>query len=176
MSGPAEAAPAEEAETEDTGEPEAVDDEAEYQPPDTPARDLAVVLVFDVAVNLPTPHALVTLRELDAPNRRLAIPVGLPEATALAHAWRGVATPRPLTHELFADVLVRLGATIDAVRFTGRRAGVVLAEMELTSPRGHELISCRPTDALTLAIRQAVPAPMLVDVRLFDAEGDVEPA
>ncbi len=176
MSGPAEAAPAEEAEPEEADELQAVDDGAPKQPTERPARDLAVVLVFDVAVNLPTPHAIVTLRELDAPNRRLSIPVGLPEATALAHAWRGVATPRPLTHELFADVLVRLGATIDAVRLTGRRAGVVLAEMELTSPRGHELLSCRPTDALTLAIRQGVPAPMLVDVRLFEAEGDVDPA
>jgi uncharacterized protein len=174
MGGPAEAAPAEEAEPQG-GDPSVLDDEAEDQPADPPARDLAVVMVFDVAVNLPTPHALVTLRELDAPNRRLTIPVGLPEATALAHAWRGVATPRPLTHELFADVLVRLGTTIDAIRLTGRRAGVVLAEMELTSPRGHELVSCRPTDALTLAIRQGVPAPMLVDVRLFEAEGDVEP-
>ena len=176
MSGPA-GAPADEAEPHDpAAEGAVVDDEAEYQPAERPARELAVVLVFDVAVHLPTPHALVTLRELDAPNRRLEIPVGIPEATALAHAWRGVTTPRPLTHELFAEVLVRLGATIDAVRITGRRAGVVLAEMELTSPRGHELVSCRPTDALTLAIRQGVPAPMLVDVRLFDAEGDVEPA
>lgn len=169
MSGPAEAVPADEA------EPEAVDDEAQYEPADR-ARQLAVVLVFDVAVQLPATHTLVTVREVDEPHRLFAIPVGLPEGTALADAWRGIATPRPLTHELFADVLVRLGATIDAVRLSGRRAGVVLAEMELTSPRGHELIECRPTDALTLAIRQGVAAPMLIDERLFDAEGDVEPA
>ena len=72
-------------------------------------------------------------------------------------------------------MLTRLGATIDAVRLTGRHAGVVLAEIEISSPRGREVVSARPTDCLTLAIRQGVPAPILVDPRLFDVEGDVEP-
>jgi hypothetical protein len=132
-------------------------------------------MVFDIAVDLPTPHALVTLREVAEPHRLMAFPVGLPEATALAHAWRGVATPRPLTHELFSDVLVRVGATIEVVRVLGRRAGVVLAEMELSTPRGREVVGCRPTDALTLAIRQGVAAPILLDERLFDPDGDVDP-
>jgi len=149
---------------------------AEPDPGSAPPKHLwAVVMVFDIAVDLPAPHALVTLREVAEPHRLFALPVGLPEATALAHAWRGVPTPRPLTHELFADVLVRLGATIEVVRLHGRRAGVVLAEMELTGPRGHEVVSCRPTDGLTLSIRQGVAAPILLDVRLFDPVGDVDP-
>ncbi len=167
MSGPAEVTPAEEEAAPETGEGPLLGGR--------PGPAGVVALVFDIAVELPAPHALVTLREVEPPHRQLAVPVATPDATALAHAWRGVPTARPLTHELFADVLVRLGATIDAVRLIGRRAGVVLAELELTSPRGHERIDCRPTDALTLAIRQGVPAPVLVDERLFEAEGDVEP-
>jgi hypothetical protein len=135
----------------------------------------AVVMVFDIAVDLPTPHARLTLREVDNPHRMLVIPIGLPEGTALAHAWRGVATPRPLTHELFSDVLTRLGATIEAVRLTGRRAGVVLAEIELSSPRGREVVPCRPTDGVTLSVRQGVSAPILVDLRLFADNRDVDP-
>jgi hypothetical protein len=134
----------------------------------------AVAMVFDIAVDLPTPHARVTLREVAEPHRMLVIPIGLPEGTALAHAWRGVATPRPLTHELFVNVLARLGATIEAARLLGRQAGIVLAEIELSTTRGREVVSCRPTDALTLAVRQSVPAPILIDLRLFD-EGDVDP-
>lgn len=153
--------------------------EADTAPVDVPASQpepLAVMLVFDITVELPTPHALLTLREVDAPHRLLVIPIGQPEGTALAVAWRGVPTLRPVTHELFSDVLTRLGATIDAVRLTGRHAGVVLAEIEISSPRGREVVSARPTDCLTLAIRQGVPAPILVDPRLFDVEGDVEPS
>jgi uncharacterized protein len=135
----------------------------------------SVVRVLGIEVDLPTPHAVVVLGEVEEPFRSFAIPVGLPEATGLAHAWRSLSTARPLTHELFAEVLVRLGATVEVVRLTGRRSGVVLAEIELSSPRGRELVPCRPTDALTLALRQRVAAPVLADARLFDAEGDVEP-
>jgi bifunctional DNase/RNase len=141
----------------------------------TPRPVFSVAMVFDLAVDLPAPHATVTLREVDGRHRLLVIPIGMAEATALAHAWRGVPTPRPLTHELFADVLTRLGATIDAVRLTGRMGGIVLAEIEISSPRGREVVPCRPTDAVTLAVRQGVPAPILVDRRLFKVEGDAEP-
>lgn len=147
---------------------------AEEPTPEAP-YPYAVMMVFEIAVELPIPHALLTLREVDSPHRLLAIPIGQPEGTALALAWRGVPTLRPVTHELFSDVLTRLGATIDAVRLTGRHAGIVLAEIEISSPRGREVVPCRPTDCLTLAIRQGVPAPILVDPRLIDVEGDVEP-
>jgi hypothetical protein len=155
--------------------PEIPSETAVEEEPTKPAHLWAVVMVFDIAVDLPTPHARVTLREVAEPHRMLVIPIGLPEGTALAHAWRGVPTPRPLTHELFSDVLTRLGATIDVVRLTGRRAGVVLAEIEISSPRGREVVSCRPTDGVTLSVRQGVPAPILVDLRLFDDDGDVDP-
>ena len=148
---------------------------SEAAEPARPRRLWAVVMVFDIAVDLPAPHALVTLREVAEPHRLLALPVAMGDATGLAHAWRGATTPRPLTHELFSEALVRLGATIEVVRLLGRRAGVVAAELEFTSPRGREVLECRPTDALTLSIRQGVPAPVLVDERLFDPEGDVDP-
>jgi bifunctional DNase/RNase len=151
--------------------------EPESAAPAAPAagEPFSVVRVTGIEVQLPSPHAVVVLAEVDEPHRSLAIPVGLPEATGLAHAWRALATARPLTHELFTDVLVRLGATVEVVRLLGRRAGVVLAELELSSPRGREFVPCRPSDALTLALRQKVPAPLLADARLFGAEGDVEP-
>ncbi len=168
---PVDTAPLEDAAT----APETPEEPTPEEPPTMPAHLWAVVMVFDIAVDLPTPHARVTLREVSEPHRMLVIPVGLPEGTALAYAWRGVPTPRPLTHELFADVLTRLGATIDVVRLRGRTAGIVLAEIELSSARGREVVPCRPTDALTLSVRQGVPAPILVDLRLFDEEGDVDP-
>jgi bifunctional DNase/RNase len=35
------------------------------------------------------------------------------------------------------------------------------------------VLDCRPSDALALALRQGVPAPILADERLLDTEGDV---
>jgi bifunctional DNase/RNase len=36
--------------------------------------------------------------------------------------------------------------------------------------------SCRPSDALTVALLQPVPVPILIDRRLLDLGGDVAPA
>jgi len=139
------------------------------------AQRWSVAEIRNIKVDLPSPHAVVVLREVVAPYRKLAIPLALTDATGMAHAWRSLATPRPLTHELFSDVLARLGATIEVVRLTGRRAGVVLAELELSSPRGRELVPCRPSNGLTLALRQGVSPPIMVDRRLFRGPDDVEP-
>jgi bifunctional DNase/RNase len=135
----------------------------------------ALVEVVSVGVELPTPHAVVVLREMAEPHRALAIPIALADASALASAWRDEQTSRPLTHELFAEVLARLGVTLEVVRLVGRRAGVLLAEIELSGPRGRERVPCRPSDALTLAHRHRVRAPILLDVALFEPEGDVDP-
>ena len=145
------------------GEPPVVD----------PVPALRVVRVTEVAVDLPSQYPTVTLQEDESPERRVVIPIGMPEGVALAHAWRQVATPRPLTHELFAEVLARLGATIASVRVIGRRAGIYMAEIDISTPQGVEVVGCRPSDAIIMALRQGVPAPLLVDERLFDAEGDV---
>jgi bifunctional DNase/RNase len=144
-------------------------------PPDGGAR-FSVVEVHDVAVELPSQFPRVTLRETDPPYRSLVIPVGLPEGVALVHAQAGIPTPRPLTHELFAEVLRRLAVDVVAVRLVGRLQGVYLAELVLSGARGRETVPCRASDGLTLALRQRVPAPVLVDARLIESPGDVEPA
>ncbi len=144
-------------------------------PEPAPAR-FHLVEVADVALELPGQHPVVTLQELEPPLRELAFPVGLPEGGALAAALRRLPGPRPLTHELFASVLARTGVDVVAVRLVGRRGGTYLAELDLTGPNGRQVLDCRPTDGLTLVLRLPVPAPVLADERLFDEEGDVDPA
>ena len=39
--------------------------------------------------------------------------------------------------------------------------GVYYAELDLMTPKGHEIFDCRTSDAITLALRQSVPAPIL---------------
>src|SRR5579875_821779 len=141
-----------------------------------PTRALVVVHLVEVAVGGGTGIARRGAPgEPGRPARELVIPIGFSEGVALAHAWRRIPTPRPLTHELFAAVLGRLGAGVAAVRVIGRRAGTYLGELDVSTPRGTEVVACRPSDGITLALRQGVPAPIMVDTRLFD-DGDVEPA
>ena len=142
---------------------------------DEPARFVVVELVA-VDLELPAQYPVVTLQEAEAPHRQLRFAVGLADGTSLAQALAQVATPRPLTHELFAAALGRLHVDVIAVRLVGRRGTTYLAELDLMSTTGREILSCRPTDGLGLALRMPVVAPVLVDERLFAEGGDLEPA
>jgi hypothetical protein len=57
----------------------------------------------------------------------------------------------------------------------GREEGNLLAELDLMTPGGREVLDCRPSDGIVLALRMPVPAPILVDERLLDQVGDVAP-
>ena len=107
--------------------------------------------------------------------RALVFPVGLTEGTAMAQALRRMGTRRPMTHELFTQVLQRVRIDVIAVRLTGREEGHYLAELDLMTPAGRERVDCRPSDGIILALRMPVAAPILVDERLLQHGGDVAP-
>jgi uncharacterized protein len=134
-----------------------------------------VVDVDGVSLELPSQFPSVTLLESEPPFRTLVFPIGLTEGTALALALHKMESPRPLTHELFIQVLLRVHIDVIAVRLTGRDQGNYLAELDLMAPNGRERISCRPSDGLVLALRMPVPAPILVDERLLENSADVVP-
>ncbi len=129
--------------------------------------------VDGVSLDLPSQYPAVTLTENEPPGRVLVFPVGLAEGTAIAAALRRMDSPRPMTHELFARVLQRALIDVIALRLVGREEGVYLAELDLMAPSGRERVDCRPSDGLVLALRMPVPAPVLVDERLFETSGDV---
>ena len=134
-----------------------------------------VMDVVRVSVDLPDQFPVVVLQESEPPLRELAFRVGMVEGVALANALRRVESARPQTHELLATTLRRLGVDVVAVRLVGRTGATYLAELDLMGARGREVISCRPSDGLVLAVRQPARAPVLADERLHDGEGDVAP-
>ena len=139
------------------------------------APTFRVMEVVGVSVELPEQFPVVTLQEAETPLRELTFRVGMVEGVALSQALRRLKSPRPLTHELLTTVLGRLGADVVAVRLVGRQGSVYLAELDLMSARGREVMACRPSDGITIALRQPVPAPVLADERLLEGDGDVLP-
>lgn len=110
-----------------------------------------------VRVEMPNSSPIALLRELGGDRRLLPIFIGNPEATAIAFALEEVATPRPMTHDLFRTVLDDLGVTLARVTVTELRDGVFHAELELNARDGIHTISSRPSDALALAARTGSP-------------------
>ena len=146
---------------------------AESEPPSPGYATFRVMDVEDVSLDLPSQFPAVTLVESEPPMRQLVFPVGLPEGTAIAQALRRLEGRRPMTHELFMQVLQRARIDVIAVRLVGREEGNLLAELDLMTPVGRERVDCRPSDGIVLALRMPVPAPILVDERLFEDLGDL---
>ena len=126
-----------------------------------------------VRIELPGNTPVVLLREMEPPNRLLPIFIGQPEATAIAFALDGVETPRPMTHDLLRLVLAELNATVDRVVVTALSEGTFYAELHLTSGGRPHRISCRPSDAMALAVR--VTCPIFVEDAVLDEAGMPEP-
>lgn len=112
--------------------------------------------VVGVRVEVPSNQPIVLLREISG-ERYLPIWIGATEATAIAFVAGGVIPPRPLTHDLFKDVLVALETTLTAVELTEIKDGIFFAELVLSTPRGERRVSARPSDAIALAVRTESP-------------------
>lgn len=122
-----------------------------------------------VRVELPTNNPVVLLQEVGGARRTLPIFIGAPEATAIAFALQGVATSRPMTHDLFRDVLVAAGVILDRVLITELREGTYYAELHLSLHGVSSVVSSRPSDAIALAAR--MEAPIFAEDELIDSEG-----
>ena len=127
-----------------------------------------------VRVDLQTNTPVLLLTETDGAGRTLPIFIGAPEATAIAFAIQGVATPRPLTHDLLRDVIAALAAELERIVITELRDATYFAELHLR--RGEEAItvSSRPSDAVALAVRMSCP--LYVSDGLMDSEGILLPS
>ena len=135
------------------------------------AEGVSPVRFVRVVMALPSNHPILVLQETDSPYRELRIPIGLPEGTAIAFAEQGVVAPRPLTHDLFSQMITRLGCRIEVVRITGVRASTYLAELELSTPSGRVVIESRPSDALALALRERPHPPITVSKAVLQSMG-----
>ncbi|MFB9312186.1 bifunctional nuclease family protein [Nocardioides plantarum] len=120
--------------------------------------------VMGVRVEMPSNQPIVLLREVSG-ERYLPIWIGAVEATAIAFAQQGVVPPRPLTHDLFKDVLEATGNELTEVQIIDVKDGVFFANLVFVS--GVE-VSARPSDSIALALRTGT--------RIVCAEGVLDEA
>jgi bifunctional DNase/RNase len=109
--------------------------------------------IVGLRVEMPSNQPIVLLKEING-SRFLPIWVGTGEATAIAFAQQGLQPPRPLTHDLLANVVDLLEATVTAVHLTDLIDGVFQANLLIRDVSSQALtVDARPSDAIALAIR-----------------------
>ena len=124
-----------------------------------------------VRVEIPANTPLVLLQEQEVEQRLLPILIGSPEAASIHYALEGIEPPRPLTHDLFIDVLTRLDATLERILVTEVRDHTYYAELHLLVGGEAKKVSSRPSDAIALAVR--CEAPIFAADDLLDEVGQL---
>lgn len=113
-----------------------------------------------VHLELPSQYPIVTLQEFDSPYRRITVPIGMTEGIAIAHAAKGIPTPRPLTHELIISILEAFGLEVVTLRITEISGGIFYGELLVSGPDGQRALACRVSDGIALCLRQRPPVPI----------------
>lgn len=98
----------------------------------------------------------VVLGELDGP-RRLPVIIGSAEAQAIAVAIEGMASHRPMTHDLFKNTLETLRTEMREIIISDLREGIFFARLVLDRDGEIIEIDSRTSDALALATRFECP-------------------
>jgi uncharacterized protein len=94
----------------------------------------------------------------DSENKlNLPIWIGLLEATAMATELEGIKMARPMTHDLLRSMLGELGAVVEAIEVTDLRENTYYALIHLDVAGRRLTIDCRPSDAISLALRTKSP-------------------
>ncbi len=130
---------------------------------------MAEVRLRAVRVDQQSNPPVLLLQESGGLGRTIPIFIGAPEATAIAFALQGTATPRPMTHDLILDLLASLGVGIVRVVVTELRDATYHAEIVLLQDGREVAVSSRPSDAVAVAVRADVP--LFVADDLMEDEG-----
>ncbi|HJU57999.1 MAG TPA: bifunctional nuclease family protein [Actinomycetota bacterium] len=108
--------------------------------------------VAGVRIEFPSNSPIVLLREAEG-ERFLPIWIGQSEAQAIAIGQQGLATPRPMTHDLLKNILEEMSVQVTSITITELRDGVFHAVIGLQRNGSSYEISSRPSDAIALAVR-----------------------
>ena len=109
-------------------------------------------LILDPIANMP----VVILRDEEG-SHFLPIWVGVFEANAIALQMEGIATPRPMTHDLLRNLLAKFEAHVVKVVINNLLENTFYAEIHLQVDGKSLTLDSRPSDAIALALRSSAP-------------------
>ncbi len=107
----------------------------------------------------------------DNSGRKVYIYIGRFEAFSISQSMEGEENERPLTYDLLALMLERLGATIDRVIVDDIWQETFYAKITLVHDGNSFDIDCRPSDAINIALRARAPiymAEAVIEANQYD--------
>src|ERR671917_2708547 len=138
--------------------------------------DAAVIemVIYGVSFDLVGKQPIVLLKTTDG-NKFLPIWIGHPEAAAILMKLQGASTPRPMTHDLLADVFEQLDAEVVRITVTELRENTFYASITVQQNGSEVEIDSRPSDAIAIAVRADAPifaADRVIEESAIEFEGE----
>ncbi len=99
-------------------------------------------------------------------SRIVPIWIGNADAVQLSFALNKTKLSRPATHDLFLDAITNLDACVDHVVINDAKGAMFFAQLTLRQHGRLISLDARPSDALSLAIRQH--APLYIDESVLE--------
>ena len=106
---------------------------------------------------------VIMLREVEG-DRSFSIMIGIFEATSIDRRVKKLPSPRPLTHDLVANVIDQLGGELRDIFISELREHTYFAKLRIRMNGEMVEVDSRPSDAIALAVTAKVPIYVAEDV------------
>jgi len=113
-------------------------------------------------------NQIIVLKEVDG-DRNFPIVIDSAQAYAIDRRLRGIPAQRPMTHDLLAAIIERLGGVIDHIEINNLENHTFFAQIFIRHQGQMISVDSRPSDAIALGIATMVP--IFVAEHVLDAVG-----
>lgn len=131
------------------------------------ASDMVEVFIVGMSPSINTPGKFALILEDIDKKRRFPLLIGEAEALSIGVALEKIKTQRPLTHDIFHEVLGQLKAKVDYVWIKEIKDNIFKSEIVFGKVDSNQFkIDSRTSDAIALALR--FDSPIMISKILLD--------
>jgi len=114
----------------------------------------------------PTSNTPIIILKPDDDDRAIPIWIGLLEATSIASVLQNIKLDRPMTHDLFKNLLDRLQIAVVKIEVCDLKENTFYAKIHFSSDGKLFSMDSRPSDAIAIALR--FDAPIYIDDQVIE--------
>jgi len=127
------------------------------------AKTMIEMKVAGIALDAATRSPIVLLRD-STDRRALPIYIGQDQAKSIINAMEDQTPPRPLTHDLFVNLMKEWDMTLERVVIHSLQDNTFYAVLTVMQGEVKKEIDARPSDAIAIALRTNSPIWVLEEV------------
>ena len=109
-----------------------------------------------IIINEASDQQIIVLKDSTS-ERSFPIVIGISEIIAIDRRLKGLTPPRPMTHDLLANVIEQMGGKIEKIVINNLCEHTFYAQIHLNVNGKHLEIDSRPSDAIAISVASDVP-------------------